>query len=532
MTAIIKLQNIRLSPVQQQMVEANLRLVTFVAHKFRSCIGKNGIEFEDIESIGRIGLIRAVARFDPDINTSFSSLAVPFIKGEINHYLRDKATIIRTPRDKEALKVDSLDRTILNRETPTTLLELIPDRKEREEPQIDDDLLRAIESLNREDRDILVMTQINGCDRKTTAAWLERSVMYVTRHLESAIASVKAILGEPNLKLPKVKRGRNALPFVVDGIVDYPTKHRCINCNSIFGLRTDRTSQLPQTCSSFCASSLAIEKTSSRSPAWTKQELDFCNSLIGKRNLEDIYLELYVFNKGHYLPFRSKNSVKVKLTRLYKSVKVVNGDLSMRELARQLDIPVDRIRFWVKNGLKSTRTSNGRYKITREALTIFAKTNHYRFYAIDIDKLSKLIDDKKVLKKCELAMPHINRIEVVRTDTKKKYRSLRAASRATKISKAHILNSGWIQPSEYITNTRTKENPIDLSPLKNKTKLLDPKIKHKKRWRFLSPSGVEFETNNLALFARVHGLHRSLLDAVWKGRKQSHAGWRRASNSS
>ncbi len=527
--AILKLTDIRLSTIQQQMVEDNLKLVGYAARKFNGYIGKKGIELEDLHSIGTIGLIRAVARFDASSGTAFSSLAMPFIQGEISHYLRDKIDIIKTPRNCEALRVVSIDKTLKD-DTSTTLIDVIPAPIEIQEPTIDDNLLRAIETLDRRDRDILVMTQINGCTNQITAAWLEVSAMTVTRQLRTAIARVKTVLTEQSKKkLPrKTKRTRNALPFVVDGVVNYPSKHRCIVCHSIFGLWENNNSYKPKTCSPACAAKAAIDKTPTRSPAWTEAELAFCDNLVGKCNLGDIYQELCKHNEEKGLPVRSRNSVKVKLTRQYRSLKVTEGDLSARELARQLDIPVDRIRVWLKNGLKSTKASNGRHRITREALTKFAKTNYHRFYGIDAEKLATVIDDEKVLKKCQSALPHINRIEVVRTDNKKKYRSLRAAAKAVGISKAHVLTSGWIQPAEYITDIRTKENPIDLQHFKTKRKLLDPKIKHKKRWKFLSPDGVEFETNNLALFAKVHGLQRALLALVWKGDKQQHAGWRRS----
>jgi hypothetical protein len=144
------------------------------------------------------------------------------------------------------------------------------------------------------------------------------------------------------------------------------------------------------------------------------------------------------------------------------------------------------------------------------------------------DKLAKFITDPDVLEKCVNALPHINRIEVVRTDTGKKYRSVRSAAKAIGITKGCVLSSGWIEPAEYITsNDRSKYSPIDLASMKNKTKLLDPKVKHSKRWMFVSPEGVNYETNNLALFARVHGLNRMGLAFVWKGKNQSHVGWKK-----
>lgn len=527
----IKLQDIRLTIEQQKMVVDNLKLVDFVANKNKGYIGLDGLEYEDLQAIGRVGLIRAVIRFDPDQSASFSSLAVPFIKGEITHYIRDKTSAIKTQRNAKPIKVVSLDRTFTGCEKDLSMMDIIPDNKEYyQEPTIDGDLLRAIETLSREDRDILVMTQINGCDHKTTAKWLETHPQHITKRIKFAVDAVKTILANPNLKLSKPKLTRNALPFVVEGIVCHPSeKHRCVICNSIYGINNVRNKNpVAQTCSSSCATSLGVSNNSARYQSWTKQELEFCDNLIGKRNLEDIYEDLLIHNQVNNLPVRSKDSVKTKLTRSYKSIVVRAEDLSMRELARQLDIKVNRIRVWEKNGLKSVKTSSGKYKITCNDLTQFAKTDHYRFYGIDRDKLSKLITDLDVLEKCANAIPHVNRIEVVRTDTGKKYRSVRAAASATGVTKNYVLSSGWIEPAKYITSSsRSKDNPINLDSMRGETKLLSPEVKHNKRWMFISPEGKIYETNNLAMFAKVHNLNKSALWQVWQGRNQSHIGWKK-----
>ncbi|MFM7577346.1 MAG: sigma factor, partial [Microcystaceae cyanobacterium] len=54
--------------------------------------------YEDLEQVGYLGLIRAIARFDPRQGKAFSSFAMPYIRGEILHHLRDKGTVLRIPR--------------------------------------------------------------------------------------------------------------------------------------------------------------------------------------------------------------------------------------------------------------------------------------------------------------------------------------------------------------------------------------------------------------------------------------------------
>lgn len=53
---------------------------------------------EDLEQVGYVGLIKAVERFDPRLGVPFAAYARQIIGGEISHYLRDLAPVIRPPR--------------------------------------------------------------------------------------------------------------------------------------------------------------------------------------------------------------------------------------------------------------------------------------------------------------------------------------------------------------------------------------------------------------------------------------------------
>ena len=60
------------------------------------------------------GLIRSVERFSPDRGVAFSSFAMPYIRGEILHYLRDRGSMIKIPRVWQELhsKGQKLRRTL------------------------------------------------------------------------------------------------------------------------------------------------------------------------------------------------------------------------------------------------------------------------------------------------------------------------------------------------------------------------------------------------------------------------------------
>jgi RNA polymerase sigma-B factor len=83
------------TPLRNRLVEQNLGLVRKVAHQVSSRCNE---PFEDLVQVGTIGLIRAIERFELQRGYSFSSFAVPYIRGEMQHYLRDKSSSVRTPR--------------------------------------------------------------------------------------------------------------------------------------------------------------------------------------------------------------------------------------------------------------------------------------------------------------------------------------------------------------------------------------------------------------------------------------------------
>jgi len=80
---------------RNQLVELNAGLVRKVAHQLSQQCAE---PYEDLLQTGFLGLIRAIERFDPQQNRAFSSLALPYIRGAMLHYLRDRASVVRLPR--------------------------------------------------------------------------------------------------------------------------------------------------------------------------------------------------------------------------------------------------------------------------------------------------------------------------------------------------------------------------------------------------------------------------------------------------
>ena len=74
---------------REQLIEGNLRLVLSVIQRF----DKRGESPDDLFQVGCIGLIKAIANFDPTKQVRFSTYGVPMIAGEVRRYLRDNSAI-------------------------------------------------------------------------------------------------------------------------------------------------------------------------------------------------------------------------------------------------------------------------------------------------------------------------------------------------------------------------------------------------------------------------------------------------------
>ena len=74
---------------REALIEGNLRLVLSVIQRF----DKRGESPDDLFQVGCIGLMKAIANFDPDKQVRFSTYGVPMIAGEVRRYLRDNSPI-------------------------------------------------------------------------------------------------------------------------------------------------------------------------------------------------------------------------------------------------------------------------------------------------------------------------------------------------------------------------------------------------------------------------------------------------------
>lgn len=219
------------SHARQRLIEGNLRLVLSVIQRF----DKRGENPDDLFQVGCIGLMKAIANFDPDKQVRFSTYGVPMIAGEVRRYLRDNSAIrvSRSIRDvayrvlqcKDALTarmdreptleeiarelalpmeevsqaldavcapVSLYDPIYADGGDPLTVMDQVRDTKNTEEGWMDHITLRnAFHSLSDREKQILSLRFYDGKTQMEVAGSLGISQAQVSRLEKGAICAMR-----------------------------------------------------------------------------------------------------------------------------------------------------------------------------------------------------------------------------------------------------------------------------------------------------------------------------------------------------
>ena len=162
---------------RQELIEGNLRLVLSVIQRFE----KRGESPDDLFQVGCIGLMKAIANFDPTKNVRFSTYGVPMIAGEVRRYLRDNSAIrvSRSIRDVAYRILQCKEMMLLRLGREPSLQELAKELElgEEEVAQAMDAVCAPISLHDPVYSDggdpLTVMDQVRD-DRNTEGSWMER----------------------------------------------------------------------------------------------------------------------------------------------------------------------------------------------------------------------------------------------------------------------------------------------------------------------------------------------------------------------
>lgn len=174
---------------QQKLIEHNLRLVIYIAKKYES----TGLDFEDIVSIGSVGLIKAVKTFHSDKNIKLATYASRCIENEILMQLRKVTRIKKEVSLEQPLSQDKEGNVLSLAET------LSNDEDDLDQPLILGDEKRAIWSVmdglgSREKEIMLLRYGLEGNEELTQKEIADKmgiSQSYISRIEKKVLAKMK-----------------------------------------------------------------------------------------------------------------------------------------------------------------------------------------------------------------------------------------------------------------------------------------------------------------------------------------------------
>ena len=111
--AFRRLQTDRDPHTRARLIESALPLAHQIARRYV----RSGEPFDDLVQVARLGLVKAVDRFDPERGVAFSTYAVPTMVGEIKRHFRDTGWAVHLPRSlqERVLHVEQAEKALSGR---------------------------------------------------------------------------------------------------------------------------------------------------------------------------------------------------------------------------------------------------------------------------------------------------------------------------------------------------------------------------------------------------------------------------------
>ena len=108
---------------REHLITKHIGLVRRLCGRFRN----SGEPMEDLIQVGSVGLLKAAAKYDPELGSNFPAYAIPVIVGEIKNYFRDHGWAVKIPRKLQRQKLAvtrAVDMLSQNLERSPTIIEI------------------------------------------------------------------------------------------------------------------------------------------------------------------------------------------------------------------------------------------------------------------------------------------------------------------------------------------------------------------------------------------------------------------------
>ena len=180
----------------ERLVVENAGLIWSIARRY---FGR-GVDAEDLYQLGCVGFLKAIAGFDTEFGTQFSTYAVPKIAGEIRRFLRDDgaaARIIYQLQQKAIAAMPAILHELPARQIPMRSYSIsntssvrsslredyftpAPEIMDVSQPQQLQDIVHSIHTNNRK---LVIILGSSGSGKSTLAKNLSQRLMHQNKHV-------------------------------------------------------------------------------------------------------------------------------------------------------------------------------------------------------------------------------------------------------------------------------------------------------------------------------------------------------------
>lgn len=197
-----RFRSLRAEPSQALRSEL-INEFTGLAAYFARRYDRRGVPREDLHQVAMLGLLNAVDRFDPEMETRFVSFAGRTIDGEIKRFFRDRTWSVRMPRRLQELHLrvrrasEELSHTLGRPPTVSELAEHIG---------VDiDEVLSALDAGNAYRADSLDRPAPGEEDRRSDLAALDGDAGFVAIEQRSLVQDLLASLPERERRILELR---------------------------------------------------------------------------------------------------------------------------------------------------------------------------------------------------------------------------------------------------------------------------------------------------------------------------------------
>jgi RNA polymerase sigma-B factor len=166
-----------------RLIEAYLPLTQHVARRY----ARRPEQKEELAQVGALALVRAVDRCEPD-HEHLTAYLARCVDGEVRHYLRDRARVLRLPRAAEPPAIVSLDDDLPGDEG--ALADALLDHAV---------IVSAARRLDERERLIVLLVFFCDYTQAEAAAAIGISQPHVSRLLHAALRKLRRQLGPGTL---------------------------------------------------------------------------------------------------------------------------------------------------------------------------------------------------------------------------------------------------------------------------------------------------------------------------------------------